>query len=481
MSQSDFNPDYIKENLHKIGIKEASSLLKDWIVNSNSLRKKALKLLGAIDDGKNFKFFEQLFLSDENPEIRITSGNILKEKYKSHKKIIPLLKFALYNLNNFEQKFLAVEILNHIDNIETRKTIKKYLKVYIKAKLKHKFEEFPKEIFTKDYDSPIPHFILDICFNLILYDYYINECGYNVTLRNGFIRLLNCEGSNLRNINNIVAFDKLINLEHLLVQRNNIEKIEGLENLNKLKILNIGNNNIDKIENLQNLTNLEELDLSYCKINKIENLDSLKSLRKLSLEVNLIENINGLDNLVNLEALNFNNNKISKIKNLNKLTKLKRLNLSFNQITLISGLEELDNLKWLYLNDNNISKIKGLNALHELKTLNLSNNYIKKIKNLDNLNNLRKFELSNNNIEIIEGLNNQTKLQELFLDKNHIKELEGMDKLENLIILFLERNEISEFNNHKIENLKSLNFIFLNENPLTPESWLCYKKRSRFP
>ena len=477
----EFTPDYIKENLSKIGRKEATYLLKEWIVNSSTLREKALKLLGSIDDGKNFKFFEHLFLSDEEPEIRITTGNILKEKYFNHKKIISPLEFALYNINNFEQKFLAVEFLNQIDNKETRKIIKEYLEVSIKNKSKYKFEDFPEEIYIRDYESPLPQFIMDICFNLILYDYYINNCGYTVVLRNGYIILLNCEGSNLRNINNITAFDKLVNLEHLLLQRNKIEKIESLNHLRNLKILNLSDNNIKKIENLESLKNLEELNLSYCKIKTIENLASLKNLRKLSLEVNLIEGITGLDTLVNLEELNISNNKIKVINNLNELTKLKRLNLSFNEILRISGLSKLENLVLLHLNDNNIPKIEGLDSLHELKTLSLSNNFIKRIENLNNLNNLRKFELSHNSIEKIEGLTNQLKLQELFLDKNQIHELGGMDNLEKLIILFLESNQISEFNNKKIESLRNLNFLFLNENPLTPESWICYKRRSRLP
>ncbi len=475
------NPDYIKENLQKIGIREASTLLKEWIVNSNIQRKKPLKLLGSIDDGKNFKFFEQLFLSDEDSEMRMTSGNILKEKYINHKQILSLLEFVLYELDNYEQKFLAVEILNQKDSKETRKVIKNYLEATIKAKLRHKFNEFPKEIFTNYYNSSLPQFILDICFNLILYGYYIYKCGYKVVIRKGFIILLDCEGSNLRSINNIVALNKLTNLKHLLVQRNNIERISSLENFKKLKTLNLSDNNITKIENLENLNNLEELELSYNKIKRIEKLDSLKSLKKLSLEVNLIENVDGLDKLHSLEELNLSNNKISIVRNLDSLKKLKRLNLSFNNIEKITGLNNFNSLIFLYLNDNNISKIEGFDILEKLKTLNLSNNSIKRIENMSNLINLKKFELSNNAIEKIEGLNNQINLHELFLDKNHIKELEGLNNLKNLIILFLENNDISVFNNQKISTLKGLNFIFLNENPLTPESWLCYKKRSRFP
>jgi Leucine-rich repeat (LRR) protein len=477
-------PNYIKNNLNKIGIEEAYSLLKEWVTNSNdlNLRLESLRLFGTIESSKNFKFFEQLFLSDENIEIRISCGKILKDKYLKHKKIIPLLEFTLSNVNNFEQKFLAVEILNIINTTKTRKIIKNFLKKYIKTKLRDKKEEFPKEIFSSDFDIPIPQTILEICFNVILYDYYVNECRCNVTLRDGFIILLNFEGSNLNRIKNMDALNKLTHLEHLLVQRNNIKKIDGLENLENLKKLDLSKNNINCIENLQSLNNLEELDLSYNNINDIENLNSLKNLKKLNLESNSINNIDGLQDLNNLEELNLSHNRISEIKNLESLGELKKLNLSFNQIERISGLKKMENLIWLYLNNNNISQIEGLDSLHSLRGLYLSNNVINRIENIENLINLSQLALSNNKIQKIEGLTNQLKLNTLYLDDNSINKLEGIKNLKNLNQLYLVNNQISKYSNKDVENLEKLYYIFLNGNPLTPESWLCYKKKmTRFP
>ena len=53
----DLDPNYIKENLHQIGIKDSKALLKEWIDNSNDieLRKSALRIYSSIDDGKSFK------------------------------------------------------------------------------------------------------------------------------------------------------------------------------------------------------------------------------------------------------------------------------------------------------------------------------------------------------------------------------------------------------------------------------------------
>ncbi len=480
----ELNPTYIKENLHKIGIKEASALLKEWIISSNilELRKDALELFGSLDDGKNFKFLEQVFLSDEDLEIRLIAGKILEHNYMNHKKLIPLLEYSLKKIKEFEQKFLVVEFLNRIDTSASRKILKNFLKTYIKEKLGRKLQEFPEEIFTKDYQFALPSQILDICFNLILYDFYTYECRYNISLRKGLIILLNCEGANLNSIKEIAALHRLSHLEHLLLHRNNIEKINGLDDLKKLKVLDLSNNTIETIENLEGLPFLEELNLSQNKIETIANLNSLKDLKKLNLASNLITEIKGLESLRSLEDLNLNKNKIMEIKNISHLLNLKRLSISFNQITSISQIGALENLIWLNLNDNKISQIHGLDGMHNLKVLNLTNNLITKIENLENLENLERLELSNNKIQEIRGLESLLKLNSLYLNDNKIKIMEGIDYLDNLIILNIENNQISEYNDTYKEKLKKLYYIYLSGNPLTPKSWICYKKHmTRYP
>ena len=59
--------------------------------------------------------------------------------------------------------------------------------------------------------------------------------------------------------------------------------------------------------------------------------------------------------------------------------------------------------------------------------------------------------------------------------------VKGVKNLKSLIILFLERNNIMNFNLKDIEDLRNLNFIFLNDNPLDSESKENYEKRTRFP
>ena len=72
------SPQEIKDRMQEIGISESRSLLKNWISNSNDIerRRQALDILGSIDEGKDYIFYEQLFLSDEDLEIRLIAGDI---------------------------------------------------------------------------------------------------------------------------------------------------------------------------------------------------------------------------------------------------------------------------------------------------------------------------------------------------------------------------------------------------------------------
>ncbi|MFX1388928.1 MAG: leucine-rich repeat domain-containing protein [Promethearchaeota archaeon] len=477
------DPDYIILNLKEFGKKEGLYLLKEYINNSNDpiIRKRALENLGKIDYGKNFAFLEHLFLSDEDPYIRLLAGNILKESYSTNKKLIRVLEYTLTKGENILLKLFSFEVLSSIDSSKTRKIIIDYLKYFISTNFKDKPKKYPHKISELTGATRIPEDIIDVGINLILDDFYTKKLGYLSTLKNGRIFALICESANLNNISDIIGFENLTNLEHITIQRNKIRSIAGIENLKKLKSLNLSHNRIEKIENLDNIIELEELDLSNNKIQIIENLQSLTKLKKLLLNDNSIKFIENLQLLKSLEILDLSHNLISEIKNLDNLVNLKRLNLSSNKIEHIKGLNNLTNLMWLYLNDNHISQIEGLASLRNLRGLYLSNNSIEGISSLENQTNLRKLELSNNKINRLEGLNTLGELQELYLDNNSISEVEGLEGLNKLIMLHLGRNRISKFRNISIESLKNLNFIFLNENPLNQKSFLEYQKRIKFP
>lgn len=479
----ELHPDNIRDNLDQIGKKEGLNLLREWIDSSSdsAIRQKALETYGSIEEGKNFKFFENLYLSDEIHDIRLTAGQILKEKYSNNKKLIPLLEYTLNKVDNVELKLFAVRTLNSLHNAKARKIIIDFLHNLTRKEFKGASNKLREDINKFNPNNSIPESFLDICINLILKDYYVDKCGYHVTLRGGKIYSLNCESSNLNKLSEILGLKSLVDLEHLQLERNKLKSIDGIQILTKLRALDLSYNLLDKIENLESLNQLEELNLSNNKIHTIGNLDSLFSLKKLSLNNNLIGEINNLATLTKLEELNLSHNHISEIKNLDSLQQLNKLNLAYNQIERIIRLKSLKNLMWLYLNNNKISKIEGLLPLENLRGLYLSNNKIEQVETLDNLVNLKKLELSNNKIRTLEGLQNLIELQELYLDNNNIIKVEHLDNLQSLIILHLGRNNISEFRKESIENLHNLNFIFLNENPLDPKALQDYHKRLRFP
>lgn len=476
----ELNPDYIKENLSEIGKKEALNLLREFISSSNdsTTRMKALKTLRSLDEGNNFSFIEQLFLSDEKLDIRLFAGEILKERYFTHKKIVRLLEYTLKKVDNIEHKIFSVKTLNSLENVKARKILTEYLKELLKTRIKEEVSELQ---LGSDYTQPVPELVIRKCINLILSDFYENKCGYLITLKRGKIVALNCEGSNLRDVSDIYGFKYLIDLEYLSIQRNFLQKISNLEHLTKLKALNFSHNKLEKIENLEYLSNLEELNLSNNKIGKIENLKSLVNLKKLTLSNNSIKSIQNLDSLTHLEALDLSHNDISDIENMDRLDNLNRLNLSSNKIEKMGGFTYLINLMWLYLNDNKIIKIEGLLTLNKLKGLYLSNNQINGISSLENLLSLKKLELSSNKISKLDGLQKLVELQELYLDNNLIKKFEGLEGLNNLIMLHIGRNEIEEFRWEFVIQLKNLNFLYLNENPLNQKSVMEYQKRIKFP
>jgi Leucine-rich repeat (LRR) protein len=479
----ELHPDYIIENLGRIGKKEGLALLKEWIDNSTDpiLRQKALLNYGLIDEGNHFKFFEHLFLSDEDIKLRLIAGKVLKEKYLQNKKFLLLLKYVVNRLDNVELQIFAIATLNSIENTRARRILVDFLKDSIKKEFESRIKDFPKGIFDYNYNEVIPEMYLDICINIILYNYYTLKCGFHVSMKKGRISYLNCESSNLKKISEIKSLHLLKELEHLHLHRNNLLSLDGFQILKKLRTLDLSHNQLEKIENLDALLQLEELNLSNNRIQKIEGVDLLRNLRKLSLNHNSISKIENLGNLRNLVALELTRNRIDKIENLDNLIELQRLNLSFNRIEKISGLQNLKNLAWLYLNSNKISKIEGLVIHEKLKGLYLSHNLIEKIESLENLLNLKKLELSHNKIGEIEGLQNLGDLQELYLDNNNLEKVENLEKLQSLIMLHLGRNNILEFRRESIEDLKNLNFIFLNENPLDQKSLEEYHKRLKFP
>ena len=232
----ELDPDLIKDNLMENGKKEGLILLRELVENSTDpiVRRKALENYGEFEFGNNFTFFENLFFSDEDVHMRLIAGKVLRNRYSTNKKLIPLLEYTLKKISNIEQKLFALRSLNSLDRIKTRKIVIDYLKSLIKAKFKDKIKSISREILNCDYKTSIPESVIGICINLILNDYYVKDCGYLSSLRNGKIVSLDCESLNLECIDDIVGIKNLYDLEHLNIQRTNIKKIDNLQYFKKL-------------------------------------------------------------------------------------------------------------------------------------------------------------------------------------------------------------------------------------------------------
>ncbi|MGV9173261.1 MAG: leucine-rich repeat domain-containing protein [Promethearchaeia archaeon] len=473
----ELNPEYIHKNLGKLGKQEAFRLLKGWIENSQDFksRRKSLKLIGTIDDGTHFSFLEQLFLSDKDIPVSIIAGKILKKKYSTHPGFLPLLQYCLNQPMPIDITLFSMRALREMGSFQARKILTECLEKLINSIESHHSSQLPQFLAISSFGEQIGDKTFEIWVNLALYKHYTKNCGYNVTMREGLIILLNCDGAGLDSVNQIPKIHELHHLRYLSLKRNNLSSLARISSLQNLTKLDASHNQLEKISHLEKQTELKELNLSHNRIESIANLANQQVLEKLDLSYNKISHIQNINHLKCLKYLNLSNNQIREITQLHGLAHLKKLNLSYNQIKKLENIWGLPNLIWFYVNDNQIEKIEGLNELKELRGLLLSHNNIKSIEGLTELENLRKLELSENQITKIEGLGHNKALQELYLDKNEIKSLEGLEALESLIILFLEQNEIREFDHSKIESLKTLDRFFLNDNPLTEESLHAYR------
>ncbi|MFW9952885.1 MAG: leucine-rich repeat domain-containing protein, partial [Candidatus Thorarchaeota archaeon] len=321
------DPVRIRENIEHLGKTEAQTMLREWIVSSedNFKRREALEVYISLDDGKNFRFYEQLFLTDEDEEIRNLAGLSLKQNYISDKRLLILLKFILEEQKQLEIKpnLFAIELLNSINKKRARKILREYLEkffgIIVEKKIENKKLQVLKEsiISNLDHNSPLSRELLEILINLRLAVYYEQGCGYNVKMIENFIVQLNCEGANISDISEIYDLDKLNRLIYLNLHRNKIKRVDNLSNLKDLISLNLSENKLQNIEceSYDGLNNLIELDLASNQIKKIEPF-TLENLTKLSLDRNLISEITNLNDLKNLEYLNLSHNHIERIQGL---------------------------------------------------------------------------------------------------------------------------------------------------------------------
>jgi hypothetical protein len=96
---------------------------------------------------------------------------------------------------------------------------------------------------------------------------------------------------NKNKLKNLEGFERLSNLEILLLADNEITSLRGLKNMPKLKKLDLSGCQLTKLHSIPELPSLETLIMDRCPISRpkeLSNLKKLKTLRSLSLnEVDL--------------------------------------------------------------------------------------------------------------------------------------------------------------------------------------------------
>ncbi|XP_022820279.1 leucine-rich repeats and immunoglobulin-like domains protein 3 [Spodoptera litura] len=266
---------------------------------------------------------------------------------------------------------------------------------------------------------------------------------------------------NRLNENVTEAFDKLLNLQELKLDKNSFQFIPSLVHHEKLQELSLNRNNIGSIDT--------------------GTFPANSSIRILNVNSNHIQFIQegALTNLTNLEVLKLNRNEIKSLPNhlFRHQTNLRTLELNHNKLHVISPLlfQGLSNLTTLKLRFNNIDNIMD-GAFFGFKSMNLLQLDHNRIRNISKgwmygLESLITLSLSNNLISEIDSGSWElcTNLEVLDLSHNHLLEVEGksFQHLINLRTLNLGYNKISSISQDAFGYMTQLQTLQLNNNKIS--------------
>ncbi|CAL6052071.1 leucine-rich_repeat domain-containing protein [Hexamita inflata] len=164
------------------------------------------------------------------------------------------------------------------------------------------------------------------------------------------LTLNNCPNINLSTIPN--------KIKKLLLYKCDLNGVEGLGDKSELAELTvIWNPRLKQIESIRDLIQIQRLVLYRNDIVDIKPLTKLVNITELVLNNNAIEDITALSRLIEIQTLKLFSNKISDIWSLKKMKKLKYLDLYDNQIIEIEPIREIiRDLTFLSLDNNYISE-----------------------------------------------------------------------------------------------------------------------------
>ncbi|ROL43349.1 Leucine-rich repeat and IQ domain-containing protein 1 [Anabarilius grahami] len=244
----------------------------------------------------------------------------------------------------------------------------------------------------------------------------LSECNNLQTLTLRRCRLTSLDGLN-----------QCSQIRYIDVQENSITHVDcgGLVNL---QVLLLGRNQLMNIQGFDGAENLQILQLSHNNISCISGLGPLKMLLRLSVDHNQLLSTRGLKEIYTLLHLDCSHNHLSHVEGLENCTLLNTLDLRGNSLTELPVLQNHVLLRDLYLDDNLISSIHDLESywLPLLQKLFMAQNSVTNLIPFLDLVSLRTLDASNNCLSDLQNvcLNLQkcTSLQELNLTGNPLQQ-----------------------------------------------------------
>jgi len=456
------NPKKIYEDLKREKIDKLTAVdLLIYLISNNDnieIREESLKILQriGINNDKVFSVFEDVLVSDPNPEIRELSVQCLKELFQE--KGLPPLKWALDHEKSWQILLYIVSSIQDLNN----HSAKSIFADKIKRLNNYKFiKSLTRSIKNEEIRNLDVLKLGEIIKNYIVINYIeetLKKVEYKVL--DGLIVDLDLSFTSddtygwkiLQYLSEFISIMR--NLSKLDLKSNKLGKIpDTIFSLNSITYLDLSHNNLNELQDsFMNLESLKHLNLGYNQI--IEIPPSIGSIK-------------------NLKSLDLTHNKLKSLpSSIGDLTSLINLNLHGNQITTLPpSLKENKALEVLNVGLNQLSNVpKWLGNLKSLKKLNLGGNKsLPKLEEwVDYLPSLIEINLYDNNIESLpESFGTLDSLEVLILPNNQISSLsDSFQKLISLKKLDLSWNNIQDFPDW-IDSFRSLEELNLRGNKLS--------------
>ena len=150
-----------------------------------------------------------------------------------------------------------------------------------------------------------------------------------------------------------------LQLRSLSVYSSKLTDVHGLRGVKRLETLMLQQNALTEMPDAFNsLVKLRELRLDRNKIPRIEYLNSCSSLRRLDLSFNKLGSLEGISGLQCLEELRVTNNALKSLKFLKGLPSLEDVDVSYNAIKTLDGLEFNPTLRTLRVAHNHLGSLR---------------------------------------------------------------------------------------------------------------------------